>query len=147
MPGHEVGICYVWNLNKNYKIKNFPGGSVVKHLPSNAWGMGSVSGQGAKILYASRPKEPKHKMKQYCNKVNKDSEKGPHQKYIFLNSSIWYADIFSVGSKGKSDHWITNIPSYCFHTFPCLGINFGGAQFLKVSQHKSQITECIIGDI
>ena len=49
---------------------------MVKHLPSNAWGMGSVSGQGAKILYASGPKEPKHKMKQYCNKVNKDFEKG-----------------------------------------------------------------------
>ena len=56
---------------------------MVKHLPSSVWGMGSTPGQGAEIPYASGPKKkPKHKMKQYCNKVNKDFEKSPHQKYI-----------------------------------------------------------------
>ena len=31
---------------------DFPGGSVVKTLPSNAGGVGSVPDQGAKILHA-----------------------------------------------------------------------------------------------
>ena len=38
---------------------DFPGGPVVKPLPSNAGGMGSIPGQGAKIPYASRPKNQK----------------------------------------------------------------------------------------
>ena len=33
--------------------RDFPGGPVVKTLPSNAGGVGSVPGQGAKILHAS----------------------------------------------------------------------------------------------
>ena len=33
-----------------------PGGPVVKSSPSNAGGAGSISGQGAKILCASWPK-------------------------------------------------------------------------------------------
>ena len=33
--------------------RDVPGGPVVKTLPSNAGGVGSVPGQGAKILHAS----------------------------------------------------------------------------------------------
>ena len=33
----------------------FPGGPVVKTSPSNAEGMGSIPGQGAKIPHASQP--------------------------------------------------------------------------------------------
>ena len=45
---------------------------VVKTLPSNAEGAGSVSGRGAKNLPASQPKNQNIKHKQYCNKFNKD---------------------------------------------------------------------------
>ena len=35
---------------------NFPGDLVVKTLPSNAGGVGSIPGRGAKIPHASTPK-------------------------------------------------------------------------------------------
>ena len=63
--------------------------AVVKILPSNAGGTGSVPGRGTKIPHAS-PKKPKHKkkktknQKQYCNKFNKDlKKKMVHIKKIF----------------------------------------------------------------
>ena len=34
---------------------------MVKTLPSNAGGAGSIPGQGGKIPHAPRPKKPKHK--------------------------------------------------------------------------------------
>ena len=40
---------------------DFPGGPVVKTSPSNAGGVGSIPGRGAKIPHASRPKKPKRK--------------------------------------------------------------------------------------
>ena len=45
---------------------------MVKPLPSNAGGMGSIRGLGAKIPHASQPKNQNIKQKQYCNKFNKD---------------------------------------------------------------------------
>ena len=53
---------------------------MVKTSPSNAWGVGSITGRGAKILHALRPKSQNIKQKQYCNKFNKDFKNGPHQK-------------------------------------------------------------------
>ena len=53
---------------------------MVKTLPSNAGGMGSIPGWGAKIPHASRPKNQNIKQKRYCNKFNKDFKNGPHQK-------------------------------------------------------------------
>ena len=61
---------------------DFPGGPVVKTLPSNAGGAGSIPGQGAKIPHASWPKNQNIKQKQYCNKFNKDFKNGPHQKNL-----------------------------------------------------------------
>ena len=46
-------------------IRNFPGGPVVKTLPPNAEGVGSIPGWGAKIPHASLDKKIKHK-KKYC---------------------------------------------------------------------------------
>ena len=40
-------------------LRDFPGGPVVKTSPSNARGVGSIPGRGAKIPDASRTK-PKH---------------------------------------------------------------------------------------
>ena len=52
---------------------DFPGGPVVKTSSSNAGGMDSILGQGAKIPHALRPKKAKNiKQKQYCNKFKKD---------------------------------------------------------------------------
>ena len=62
---------------------DFPGGPVIKTLPSNAGGVGSIPGGGAKIPHASRSKNQNIKQKQYCNKFNKDFKNGPHQKKSF----------------------------------------------------------------
>ena len=45
---------------------------MVKTSPSNAGGASLIPGQGAKIPYASRPKNQNIKQKQYRNKFNKD---------------------------------------------------------------------------
>ena len=61
---------------------DFLGSPVVKTLPSNAGGAGSIPGRGAKLPRASQPKTQNIKQKQYCNKFNKDFKNGPHQKYL-----------------------------------------------------------------
>ena len=48
-----------------------PGGSVVKTSPSSAGGESLIPGPGAKIPYASQPKNQNIKQKQYCNKFDK----------------------------------------------------------------------------
>ena len=53
---------------------------MVKTSPSNAGGVGSISGQGAKIPHALWPKNKNIKQKQCCNKFNKDFKNGPHRK-------------------------------------------------------------------
>ena len=45
-------VCTVLEVSYCFKVAYFPGGPVVKMLPSNAWGMGSVPGWGAKIPHA-----------------------------------------------------------------------------------------------
>ena len=42
------------SLNENSHLWDFPGGSVVKNLPSNAGDMGLIPGQGTKIRHAMR---------------------------------------------------------------------------------------------
>ena len=49
---------------------------MVKTLPSNAGGAGSIPGQEAEIPHASWPKNQNIKQKQYCNKFNKDFKNG-----------------------------------------------------------------------
>ena len=53
---------------------------MVKTSPSNAEGVGSIPGQGARIPHALGPKNGNIKQKQYCNKFNKGFKNGPHQK-------------------------------------------------------------------
>ena len=43
--------------------RDFPGSPVVRTLPSNGQGEGSIPGGGAKILYASQPKNQNIKQK------------------------------------------------------------------------------------
>ena len=67
---------------------------MVKTSPSTAGGVGSIPGWGAKIPQALQPKKSKHKKKkQYCDEFNKDFKHGPHQKYIFLKSAMWYVEL------------------------------------------------------
>ena len=68
------------NVTEKHIDRHFPGGPVVKTLPSNAGGAGSIPGRGAEIPHASWPKNQNVKQKQYCNKFNKDFKNGPHQK-------------------------------------------------------------------
>ena len=72
-------LTYMWNLKKK-KVRDFPGGPVVKTLPPSAGGVGSIPGRGAKIPHALPPKNQNIKQKQYCNKFNKDFKNDPHPK-------------------------------------------------------------------
>ena len=51
---------------------------MVKAVPSNAGGAGSIPNQGTKMPHASWPINQNVKQKQYCNKFNKDLKNGPH---------------------------------------------------------------------
>ena len=53
-------------------LGTFPGGPGVKTSPFNARSAGSITGWGAKIPYASRPKNQNKKQKESCNKFNKE---------------------------------------------------------------------------
>ena len=53
---------------------------MVKTMPSNAGGVGSIPDQGTKIPHASGPKIQNIRQKQYCNKFDKDFKNGPHLK-------------------------------------------------------------------
>ena len=82
------------NKNNRKQAEDFPGGPVVRTSPSNARGVSSIPGQGAKSPHASGPNLPTPNMrqKQYCNKFNKDfknvlyqtatttTKNGPNQK-------------------------------------------------------------------
>ena len=73
---------------------------MVKTSPSNAWGVGSITGRGAKILHALRPKSQNIKQKQYCNKFNKDFKNGPHQKnFKKIKNKIVSETFFFSGKK------------------------------------------------
>ena len=56
----------------------FPGGPVVKTLPSNAGGVSLTPGLDP---CASREKK-KQRTETNCNKFNKDFKNGPHQKTL-----------------------------------------------------------------
>ena len=55
-----------------YLCQDFPGGLVVKTLPSNAGGAGSIPGQGAKTPPALEPKNQNRSS--ICNKFNKKNQ-------------------------------------------------------------------------
>ena len=59
-------------MNDKYGFSwDFSGGPVVKTLPSNGGGVGSIPGWGTQVLHATKPtKQRVIKQRQYCNKVN-----------------------------------------------------------------------------
>ena len=61
-----TSVSAVTNRHKLSVLKchtnwDFPGGPVVKTLPSSAGGVGLIPGRGTKIAHALWPKKPKHK--------------------------------------------------------------------------------------
>ena len=73
-----------WHIQRDFtkEQRDFPCGPVVETLPSNVGSAGLIPDWGAKILYASWPKNQNIKQKQYCNKFNKNFKDDPHQKNI-----------------------------------------------------------------
>ena len=67
---------------------DFPGGPVVKTLPSNTGDVGSIPGWGGKIPHASQPKHQNIKQKPCYNKFSKDVKKWSTSKKIFKKKSI-----------------------------------------------------------
>ena len=65
---------------KRYFPLDFPGSPVVKTFLSNAGAAGLITGWGAKIQHASRPKNQNIIQKQYCN--NKNLKNGLHKKHL-----------------------------------------------------------------
>ena len=70
------------------KVGDFPGGPVVKTLPSNAEGVGSIPGQGIKTLHASWSENQHIKQKQYCNRFSKGFKNSTHQKNLKKNKTF-----------------------------------------------------------
>ena len=71
-----------WHIQRDFtkEQRDFPCGPVVETLPFNVGSAGLIPDWGAKILYASWPKNQNIKQKQYCNKFNKNFKDDPHQK-------------------------------------------------------------------
>ena len=67
-----IKFCFIPIKIKMGLSRDFPGGPAVKTSPSNAEGVGSIPGQGARIPHALGPKNQNIKQKQYCKKFNKD---------------------------------------------------------------------------
>ena len=74
-----VELCLVGLIHVE---QAFPGRPVVKTSPSSVEGLGSIPRQSAKLSCASWPKNENIKLKQYCNKLYKDFNNGPHKKIL-----------------------------------------------------------------
>ena len=72
-------------MRRNTHDRDFPGGPVVKTLPSSAGGVGLIPDWGTKIPHALRPRNQNIKQKQYCNKFNKDFKKIKKKKKYFFD--------------------------------------------------------------
>ena len=57
---------------------------MVRTLPSNAGGAGSIPGRGPGIPHGLRPGSQGIEQRQYCNKFNRDFKNDPHQKKKIL---------------------------------------------------------------
>ena len=80
---------------------DFPEGPVVMVSSSNAADVGLIPGQGAKIQHASWPKKQSIKLKQYCNKFNKDFKNGPRPQGAGIYSGEKIAS--SISGAGKTE--------------------------------------------
>ena len=77
---------------------------MVKTLPSNIGGAGSIPGRGAKIPHASRPKNQNIKQKQYCNRFSKDFKSGPHPKNLLKKRNVTENESFPTSHRKCSSY-------------------------------------------
>ena len=68
---------------------------------SNEGDVGLIPGQGAKIQDASWPKHQSIRLKQYCNKFNKDFKNGPQPQEAGIYSGEKIAS--SISGAGKTE--------------------------------------------
>ena len=62
---------------------DFPGGPVIKTSPSNAGGaVRFLAGELRSHMPPGQKKDQNIKLKQHCNKLNKNFKNGPHQKIL-----------------------------------------------------------------
>ena len=85
---------------------DFPEGPVVMVSSSNAGDVGLIPGQGAKIQHASWTKNQSIKLKQYCNKSNKDFKNGPRPQEAGIYSGEKIASSISGAGKTEQLHII-----------------------------------------
>ena len=113
--------------DERVSCRHFPGSPVVKTLPSNTWCVGSIPGQGAKILHALWLKNEKMKQKQYCIKFNKGSKKKKWERAV----------IMKVHVKNWESTMKTNVSfllrhyDYFFHWYEKVQINTSFIRFLQ----------------
>ena len=77
---NRVGKFYCFcevksEITSRREAQDFPGGLMVKTLPSSTGGVGLIPGWGAKIPGDSWPKNQNPKQKQYNNKFNEGFKK------------------------------------------------------------------------
>ena len=75
-------MVLLWGPSLDYFYGDFPHGAMVKTLPSKAGGAGSIPSWGAKIPYASQPKNWNTKLKDRFNRFNKDYKKKEKKKKL-----------------------------------------------------------------
>ena len=80
---HSTAKKTLDSKKKKWYNRDFPGGSIVRTLPSDAGHAGSIPDQGAKIPHTSGPKIQNIKQKQYCNKFNKNFIKWSTSKNFY----------------------------------------------------------------
>ena len=69
------------------KIRDFPGGPVVKSPPANAEDSGSIPGRGAKIPHAWQPKDQNIKRSNIVANSIRNSKNDPHQKNHLISAT------------------------------------------------------------
>ena len=86
---NSIAFFPLLNYVKIYiKYQDFPGSPVVKTWPSNAEGVCSLPGWGAKTPHASKPKKPRVKTKAIVVTNLIDFRNGPHKKKILKKTHI-----------------------------------------------------------
>ena len=85
------------HMGQKFHLGDFRGGPVVKTSPSNAGGVSSIPGWGAKTPRASWPKKQNTKQNQCCNRSNKDFKNGSDQCYVYLNIHFFFKKEISTG--------------------------------------------------
>ena len=68
---------YISIFLEGRKAGGFPGGPVVRTLPSSAEGVGLIPG-GELRSHVHRGQKQNMEQKQYCHKFNEDFKNGPH---------------------------------------------------------------------